>query len=56
MAWSTNPSDMGKYRPNHCRKMAGIYLGIAIFRPASGDWYFDYNLDGIVDKSFRYGG
>jgi uncharacterized protein YneR len=30
--------------------------GIAIFRPASGYWYFDYNLDGIVDKSFRYGG
>ena len=30
--------------------------GIAIFRPSSGYWYFDYNLDGIVDKSFRYGG
>jgi hypothetical protein len=29
---------------------------IGIFRPASGYWYFDYNLDGIVDKSFRYGG
>jgi len=28
----------------------------SIFRPASGYWYFDYNLDGIVDKSFRYGG
>jgi len=30
--------------------------GIAIFRPASGYWFFDYNLDGIVDKSFRFGG
>ncbi len=29
---------------------------IAIFRPSTGYWYFDYNLDGIVDKSFRYGG
>ena len=29
---------------------------IGIFRPASGYWYFDNNLDGIVDKSFRYGG
>jgi subtilisin family serine protease len=30
--------------------------GIAVFRPSTGYWYFDYNLDGIVDKSFRYGG
>ena len=29
---------------------------IAIFRPSTGYWYFDYNLDGVVDKSFRYGG
>jgi len=29
---------------------------IGIFRPSSGYWYFDYNLDGIVNKSFRYGG
>jgi Tol biopolymer transport system component/subtilisin family serine protease len=29
--------------------------GIAIFRPSTGYWYFDYNLDGTVDKSFRYG-
>jgi C1A family cysteine protease len=29
---------------------------ITIFRPSSGYWYFDYNLDGIVDNSFRYGG
>ena len=29
--------------------------GIAIFRPSTGYWYFDYNLDGIVDQSFRYG-
>ncbi len=30
--------------------------GIAIFRPSTGYWYFDCNLDGIVNKSFRYGG
>jgi uncharacterized protein YneR len=30
--------------------------GIAFFRPASGYWYFDNNLDGVVDKSFRFGG
>ena len=30
--------------------------GIAIFRPASGYWYFDNNPDGIVDTSFRFGG
>jgi C1A family cysteine protease len=30
--------------------------GIAIFRPSTGYWYFDYNLDGIADNSFRYGG
>ena len=29
---------------------------IAIFRAATGYWYFDYNLDGIVNNSFRYGG
>jgi hypothetical protein len=23
--------------------------------PSTGYWYFDYNLDGVVDKSFRYG-
>ena len=35
---------------------AGYQDGIAIFRPSTGYWYFDYNLDGTVDKSFRYGG
>ena len=30
--------------------------GIAIFRNATGFWYFDYDLDGTVDTSFRYGG
>jgi uncharacterized protein YneR len=30
--------------------------GIAVFRPASGYWYFDNNLDGIVNKSIRFGG
>jgi hypothetical protein len=29
---------------------------VGIFRPSTGYWYFDYNLDGIVNKSFRYGG
>jgi uncharacterized protein YneR len=28
---------------------------IAIFRPSTGYWYFDNNLDGVVDKSFRFG-
>ena len=35
---------------------SGTSDGIAIFRPINGYWYFDYNLDGIVDTSFRYGG
>jgi len=30
--------------------------GIAIFRNTSGYWYFDNNLDGIINKSFRFGG
>ena len=30
--------------------------GIAIFRPSTGYWYFDYNLDGVLDNSYRYGG
>ena len=29
---------------------------IGIFHPSSGYWYFDNNLDGEVDASFRYGG
>jgi len=29
---------------------------IGIFRNATGFWYLDYNLDGSIDKSFRYGG
>jgi PKD repeat protein len=29
---------------------------IGIFRPSTGYWYLDNNLDGNVDKSFRYGG
>ncbi len=29
---------------------------IGIFRPSTGLWYFDYNNDGTVDRSFRYGG
>ncbi len=29
--------------------------GIAIFRPWTGYWYFDYNLDGVIDNSFRFG-
>ena len=31
-------------------------FSISIFRPSTGYWSFDHNLDGIVDKSFRYGG
>jgi len=29
--------------------------GIALFRPPTGFVYFDYNLDGVGDTSFRYG-
>jgi hypothetical protein len=29
--------------------------GITIFRPSTGYWYFDYDLNGMVDNSFRYG-
>jgi hypothetical protein len=28
----------------------------AIFRPSTGYWYFDFNMDGVVNKSFRFGG
>jgi PKD repeat protein len=28
---------------------------IAISRPSTGYWYFDYTLDGAIDNSFRYG-
>jgi len=30
--------------------------GIAIFRPEAGYWYFDNNLDAVINSSFRYGG
>ena len=58
MALSINPSDTGVVRDQIIK---GDWHGdgrdgIAIFRPSTGYWYFDYNLDGIVDKSFRYGG
>jgi PKD repeat protein len=29
--------------------------GIALFRNSTGYWYFDSNLDGVSEKSFRYG-
>ncbi len=29
--------------------------GIAIFRPSSGYWYYDYNRNGVVDNSYRFG-
>ena len=32
-----------------------VASGIVIFRPASGYWYFDNNLDGTTDNSFRFG-
>jgi len=28
----------------------------SIFRPSTGFWYFDYYLNGVYNKSFRYGG
>jgi hypothetical protein len=33
-----------------------LQYGVAIFRLSSGYWYFDYNLDGIIDNSIRFGG
>jgi hypothetical protein len=30
--------------------------GTAIFRPSTGYWYLNGNLDRIVEISFRYGG
>jgi len=56
-------SDMTLTYPsaNICIKAFTIFTppendGIAIFRPSTGYWYFDNNLDGIINKSFRYGG
>ena len=36
--------------------VTGVMTQIGVFRPSTGYWYFDNNLDGTVDKSFRYGG
>jgi len=30
--------------------------GIVLFRPPSGFWYFDLNNNGIIYKSFKFGG
>ena len=38
----------------HCRD--DEFHSDRIFRPATGYWYFDFNLDGMVNKSIRYGG
>ena len=35
---------------------ADVNNGIAIFRPSTGYWYFDNNVDGLINFSFRYGG
>ena len=26
-----------------------------VFRPSNGNWYLDYNLDGVKDKEFHFG-
>jgi PKD repeat protein len=45
---------------NSTRKVGYIDVdvnsGIAIFRPSTGYWYFDNNLDSVINFSFRYGG
>ena len=28
---------------------------IGVFRPSNGNWYLDYNADGVVDKTFHFG-
>ena len=35
---------------------AEVNNGIAIFRQSTGYWYFDNNVDGLINFSFRYGG
>ena len=60
---TTNVSNFWQYRHKDDVKLVfnqtAVLLNsdaIAVFRPASGHWYFDYNLDGIVEKSLRFGG
>ena len=48
MVWLTNPSDTGESDQIIDGKWQGTNDGIAIFRPSTGYWYFDYNLDGVL--------
>ena len=43
-------------RPDYIGVTFTVNDGIAIFRPSTGYWYFDNNLDAIINSSFRYGG
>jgi PKD repeat protein len=43
-------------RPDYIGVIFTANDGIAIFRPSTGYWYFDNNLDAIINSSFRYGG
>ncbi|MCJ7770228.1 hypothetical protein MUP37_01485, partial [Candidatus Bathyarchaeota archaeon] len=56
--WTYSRTAMLGFALNSTTRISGnnSVANIGVFRPASGYWYFDNNLDGIVDKSFRYGG
>ena len=43
-------------RPDYIGVIFTLNDGIAIFRNSTGYWYFDNNLDAIINSSFRYGG
>jgi PKD repeat protein len=42
-------------RPDYIGVIFTANDGIAIFRNTTGFWYFDNNLDAIINSSFRYG-
>jgi len=56
--WTYSRTAMLGFALNSTTRISGnnSVANIGVFRPASGYWYFDNNLDGVVDKSFRYGG
>jgi PKD repeat protein len=53
---ATNSKGTGTLtRPNYIGVTFTINDGIAIFRPSTGYWYFDNNLDSSINSSIRYG-
>ena len=58
MAPSTTRSDTVE-SATRSSKVTGREREETVYRSSvllSGDWYFDNNLDGIVNRSFKYGG